>query len=76
MEENSQVNNKSENIENNINNKEKITNIDIKDQIDTRINYNNESLENAPKLNKLSYPKRKFAIIHGYNGHAFSGNQK
>ena len=28
------------------------------------------------KKNKLHLPKRKYAIIHGYNGHKFSGNQK
>ncbi len=28
------------------------------------------------KLNKLNFPKRKFAIIHGYNGHDYCGNQK
>jgi hypothetical protein len=32
--------------------------------------------ENTSKLNKISFPKRKFAIIHGYNGHQFCGNQK
>jgi hypothetical protein len=31
---------------------------------------------NAQKLNKIKLPKRKYAIIHGYNGHHFSGNQK
>ena len=25
---------------------------------------------------KLKLPKRKFAIIHGYSGHKFCGNQK
>lgn len=28
------------------------------------------------KFNKLNLPKRKYAIIHGYNGHNYSGNQK
>ena len=28
------------------------------------------------KYDKIKLPKRKFCIIHGYNGHKFSGNQK
>jgi hypothetical protein len=32
--------------------------------------------ENTSRINKISFPKRKFAIIHGYNGHQFCGNQK
>jgi hypothetical protein len=41
---------------------------------------NNENVEKNEKievkLNKLQYPKRKYAIIHGYNGHNYCGNQK
>ena len=37
-------------------------------------NVEGNSAEN--KLTKLSFPKRKYAIIHGYNGHNFCGNQK
>ena len=36
----------------------------------------NASAPGEIKLNKVNHPKRKFAIIHGYNGHGFSGNQK
>jgi len=32
--------------------------------------------EDRSKLEKIRLPKRKFAIIHGYNGHQFHGNQK
>lgn len=32
--------------------------------------------QNENKKDKLNYPKRKYAIIHGYNGHDFKGNQK
>jgi hypothetical protein len=32
--------------------------------------------EPKEKLDKINLPKRKYAIIHGYNGHHFSGNQK
>ena len=32
--------------------------------------------DNSNKKEKLHLPKRKFAIIHGYNGHDFKGNQK
>jgi hypothetical protein len=28
------------------------------------------------KKEKLNFPKRKYAIIHGYFGHNFKGNQK
>ncbi len=30
----------------------------------------------AINKNKIEHPKRKFAIIHGYNGHDYYGNQK
>ncbi len=32
--------------------------------------------EGRSKLSKIHLPKRKYAIIHGYIGHKFSGNQK
>jgi hypothetical protein len=32
--------------------------------------------EDTSKLEKIRLPKRKYAIIHGYNGHKYSGNQK
>jgi hypothetical protein len=35
-----------------------------------------ENPEILNKKNKITFPKRKFAIIHGYNGHDFCGNQK
>jgi hypothetical protein len=35
-----------------------------------------ESEQDDKKFNKLNLPKRKYAIIHGYNGHNYSGNQK
>ena len=34
------------------------------------------SIEELKKKEKIKAPKRKYAIIHGYNGHDFSGNQK
>jgi tRNA pseudouridine38-40 synthase len=37
---------------------------------------NPENSENQEKKSKINLPKRKFAIIHGYNGHNFCGNQK
>jgi hypothetical protein len=37
---------------------------------------NNESNQTEKKIDKVSAPKRKYCIIHGYNGHGFSGNQK
>lgn len=37
--------------------------------------HNNE-IHQKIKPNKIKLPKRKYAIIHGYNGHNFSGNQK
>ncbi len=27
-------------------------------------------------IEKIKYPKRKYVIIHGYNGHQYKGNQK
>ena len=35
-----------------------------------------EPLTEDKKFNKLNLPKRKYAIIHGYNGYNYSGNQK
>lgn len=32
--------------------------------------------ENNNQKEKLHFPKRKYAIIHGYFGHDFRGNQK
>ena len=37
---------------------------------------NKQTETDESKLSKISHPKRKFAIIHGYNGHKFHGNQK
>lgn len=34
----------------------------------------NESIE--VNHQKIKLPKRKYAIIHGYNGHNYFGNQK
>ena len=76
MEDNREVIINNENSENIINKEITSTTNESKDQSDNRVNLNSDSVENVAKLNKLSFPKRKFAIIHGYNGHAFSGNQK
>lgn len=35
-----------------------------------------ESENKLANKTKIEYPKRKFAIIHGYFGHDFCGNQK
>lgn len=35
-----------------------------------------QTTQKDKKSNKLNLPKRKYAIIHGYNGHNYSGNQK
>jgi hypothetical protein len=35
-----------------------------------------QTTQEDKKINKLNLPKRKYAIIHGYNGHNYSGNQK
>jgi hypothetical protein len=35
-----------------------------------------QAIPEDKKFNKLNLPKRKYAIIHGYNGHNYSGNQK
>ena len=35
-----------------------------------------ENLEDDEKLEKIKRPKRKFAIVHGYLGHKYCGNQK
>ena len=32
--------------------------------------------KDVTKKEKIKVPKRKYAIIHGYNGHDFCGNQK
>ena len=37
---------------------------------------NDQAEQNEKKANKINLPKRKYAIIHGYNGHNYSGNQK
>ena len=37
---------------------------------------NNQAEQNDKKANKINLPKRKYAIIHGYNGYNYSGNQK
>jgi hypothetical protein len=45
----------------------------------TKIEDNNNNTNkdtNNSKKEKIKLPKRKFAIIHGYNGHDFCGNQK
>jgi len=43
----------------------------------TPINTENpQTTQEDKKSNKLNLPKRKYAIIHGYNGHNYSGNQK
>ncbi len=36
----------------------------------------NEELKETNKLSKINLPKRKYAIIHGYSGHNYCGNQK
>ncbi len=38
--------------------------------------HNNQAEQNNKKANKINLPKRKYAIIHGYNGYNYSGNQK
>lgn len=35
-----------------------------------------QTTQEDKKSNKINLPKRKYAIIHGYNGHNYSGNQK
>jgi hypothetical protein len=54
---------------------------DLEPKTDQQDQQNHDDLnqakdENTSKLNKISFPKRKYAIIHGYNGHQFCGNQK
>jgi hypothetical protein len=41
-------------------------------------NTNEQITENNPEssLEKIKHPKRKFVLIHGYNGHNYKGNQK
>lgn len=69
-----------ENSSNNLNNMtehktiEKIENKET--EIQTENQKQNQTTSNADKPNKIQFPKRKYAIIHGYNGHHFSGNQK
>jgi hypothetical protein len=58
----------------------KIEIVDLGNTNSTNINHNHdekkvEIVENKNK-NKINMPKRKYAIIHGYNGHKFLGNQK
>lgn len=36
----------------------------------------NEEIKEENKLEKIKAPKRRYAIIHGYVGHNYSGNQK
>lgn len=45
--------------------------IDNEDNAETQ----NENGENE-KLEKIKKPKRKYAIVHGYLGHNYCGNQK
>jgi tRNA pseudouridine38-40 synthase len=51
-------------------------NINIEDTQQVNTYKDEKTTENETKLSKIAFPKRKFAIIHGYNGHGFSGNQK
>ena len=37
---------------------------------------NKEENKEEKRLEKINLPKRKYALIHAYNGHKFSGNQK
>lgn len=46
------------------------------ENINEEINEENINEENLEKKSKINLPKRKFAIIHGYNGHNYCGNQK
>lgn len=66
---NNKIFKKMEKIENN----QTIDNIIDKDINQTD---NNTETENKAKPDKINLPKRKYAIIHAYNGHKFSGNQK
>jgi hypothetical protein len=51
--------------------------IDIKEQNKDEIEQKVEDTDKQEeKLDKIHLPKRKYALIHGYNGHAYSGNQK
>ena len=55
---------------------EKLNNEEKKDDknID-KSNNENQKIE-SQKKSKIKLPKRKYAIIHGYSGHNYSGNQK
>jgi hypothetical protein len=59
-----------ENIENQVDNEEKHFS---QEENDLTVNVHDKS-DNKQK--KINLPKRKYAIIHGYNGHNYSGNQK
>lgn len=43
--------------------------------IESNVEVKEEKVEEK-KLGKINLPKRKYAIIHGYSGHNYSGNQK
>lgn len=46
----------------------------IKQKYVKKVNWEEEN--NEIKKEKIHFPKRKYAIIHGYFGHDFKGNQK
>ena len=67
---------KMENNNENVNNQLLETNnVEKKDKSVKGFNWKPDDLNNNTK-EKLNYPKRKYAIIHGYNGLDFKGNQK
>ena len=47
-----------------------------KEESEININKNDKTDKEFTKKEKIKAPKRKYAIIHGYNGHDFCGNQK
>jgi hypothetical protein len=47
----------------------------LKDKYVRKIEWEKDG-DNESKKEKLNFPKRKYAIIHGYFGHDFKGNQK
>ena len=47
-----------------------------KEESEININKNDRTDKEFTKKEKIKAPKRKYAIIHGYNGHDFCGNQK
>lgn len=47
---------------------------DARDRLNN--NDNEKKEENEEKFEKIKLPKRKYAIVHGYIGHKYSGNQK